>query len=79
MSSQQPWHTITGPVTKGKFNHRSHEDQTSRMIWSANITKRDNMVHREYVRNNVMKKYPHISILEVDHYVNKLLAKERIH
>lgn len=79
MSSQQPWHTITGPVTNGKFNSRSHEDQTSRMIWSANITKRDNMIHREYMRNNVMKKYPHISILEVDYYVNKLLAKERIH
>jgi hypothetical protein len=62
-------------VTKGRFNPASWEDNHSRSTWLENVTRGDRARHIAYLRNRLMKKYPKLSLEDVEYYLHLELRR----
>jgi hypothetical protein len=64
-----------GPATQGRFNPTSWADNRSRSTWTENITRADKARHEAFVRNRLMKNYPHLSLEDVEYYLQRELSQ----
>ena len=64
-----------GPATQGRFNPASWEDNKSRSVWAENITRADKARHAGFVRRALMKKYPYLSLDDVEYYLQRELSR----
>ena len=64
-----------GVATQGRFNPTSWEDNKSRSTWTENITKADRARHADFVRKRLMKNYPHLSLEDVEYYLERELSR----
>jgi len=64
-----------GVATQGRFNPTSWEDNKSRSTWTENITRADRARHAAFVRRGLMKKYPHLSLEDVEYYLQRELSR----
>jgi hypothetical protein len=70
------WHKVQR-VTKGGFNPRCREDVISRAVWVNNVVKRDELLHAEFVRNQIFMRNPRLSLHELDREVYLELKRQR--
>jgi hypothetical protein len=64
-----------GVATQDQFNPASWEDNKSRSTWVENVTKADKARHTVFVRKGLMKKYPHLSLEDVEYYLQRELSR----